>query len=189
MITITTSTLFIIVISLVGLTGWILGYREYDLRIKDANNYENKILIVRNDMKDAISQKEEMHHKALKDLKRDHEEVVEEYKEQVISLTNSAEEDLLEVENLIKAKIEEIEKVYKETLEDQNESLELYEKYIRNFDAIITLSGEKLIELDAKGSFKSDDEIGFFFKGVQDLQTLLNKFKIEKEELDEEQTN
>ena len=36
---------------------------------------------------------------------------------------------------------------------------------------------EKLKEIDAKGSFESDDEVGFFFKHILFIQGELNKFK------------
>ena len=39
----------------------------------------------------------------------------------------------------------------------------------------------KLNELDVRGTFESDDEIGFFFQGVKRLQGILNEFKIEKD--------
>jgi hypothetical protein len=34
-------------------------------------------------------------------------------------------------------------------------------------------------EIDAKGSFKSDDEVGFFFQQIYNIQTILNSFIID----------
>jgi hypothetical protein len=34
----------------------------------------------------------------------------------------------------------------------------------------------KLKQIDHKGSFESDDEIGFFFKEVKNIQATLNEF-------------
>lgn len=53
-----------------------------------------------------------------------------------------------------------------------------YQKYLSQFSQIIDFSDEKLRALDAKGSFKSDDEVGFFFEEIQKLQSLLNDFNV-----------
>jgi len=43
---------------------------------------------------------------------------------------------------------------------------------------LIKVSEKKLEEVDRLGSFKSDDEIGFFFSTVKGIQEQLNDFKI-----------
>jgi hypothetical protein len=53
-----------------------------------------------------------------------------------------------------------------------------YENYMLNLSNTIEFSNKKLKEVDAKGSFDSDDEIGFFFKTLQFLQEQLNNFKV-----------
>jgi hypothetical protein len=35
-------------------------------------------------------------------------------------------------------------------------------------------------EVDARGSFSSDDEVGFFFQQIKGLQDILNEFQLEK---------
>lgn len=97
--------------------------------------------------------------------------------------------ELEEAKNIVSDRVKEIEAVYKSTIDDQNASLELYEKYIKNFDAVLTLSSEKLADLDSKGVFNTDDEIGFFFDNVKYLQDMLNNFKIDKELLDSDQAD
>lgn len=52
-----------------------------------------------------------------------------------------------------------------------------YENYIANLSSTIEFSDKKLKEIDARETFKSDDEIGWFFNQVQYLQNELNKFK------------
>jgi len=42
----------------------------------------------------------------------------------------------------------------------------------------ISESHKKLMEVDRKGSFESDDEVGFFFKELLKIQQILNDFKI-----------
>jgi hypothetical protein len=75
--------------------------------------------------------------------------------------------------NLLK-KIEKQEDII--TLRD--EILVSYQVYLNKISDIIELSDKKLKEIDYKGSFESDDEIGFFFQSVKQLQETLNVFKI-----------
>jgi biopolymer transport protein ExbB/TolQ len=49
-----------------------------------------------------------------------------------------------------------------------------YEDLIVQFQQIITFSTEKMKTVDAKGHYESDDETGFFFKQLKELQLLLN---------------
>ena len=53
-----------------------------------------------------------------------------------------------------------------------------YVGYLERLSQVIDLTDEKLKKLDSKGSFKSDDEIGFFFNQVMELQKILNEFNI-----------
>ena len=49
------------------------------------------------------------------------------------------------------------------------------ETYMLEFDRIIKFSAEKMRPVDESGHFESDDEIGFFFEQVKQLQKLLNE--------------
>tara|TARA_R100000008_G_scaffold78012_1_gene58780 strand:- start:145 stop:417 length:273 start_codon:yes stop_codon:yes gene_type:complete len=49
-----------------------------------------------------------------------------------------------------------------------------YENLITQFQQIITFSTEKMKQVDSKGHYESDDETGFFFQQLKDLQLLLN---------------
>jgi len=62
--------------------------------------------------------------------------------------------------------------------ERQEDILAEYMKYLNKISGIIELSDKKLKEIDHKGSFESDDEIGFFFQSVKQLQEALNAFQI-----------
>ena len=53
-----------------------------------------------------------------------------------------------------------------------------FESFMVNFSNVIKFSEKKLQEIDHKGTFESDDEIGFFFKQIKFLQEQLNGFKI-----------
>ena len=52
--------------------------------------------------------------------------------------------------------------------------------YLDKISKIIEASDDKLKKLDYTGSFKSDDEIGFFFEQVKKIQEILNEFKLKK---------
>jgi uncharacterized membrane protein YukC len=60
--------------------------------------------------------------------------------------------------------------------EKQEDILSGYMTYLNKISDTIELADKKLQEVDAKGSFKSDDEIGFFFQQIQSIQTILNAF-------------
>ena len=62
--------------------------------------------------------------------------------------------------------------------EQQEDILVEYMKYLNKISKAIEVSDARLKKLDAQGRFKSDDEIGFFFKTVMTIQDLLNGFKI-----------
>ena len=53
-----------------------------------------------------------------------------------------------------------------------------YETFITKQSEAIVACGVRLEQLDQKGSFHSDDEIGFFFKEVAKIQEALNEFTL-----------
>ena len=62
--------------------------------------------------------------------------------------------------------------------ERQEDILAGYMEYLSRISGIIELSDKKLKEIDHKGSFESDDEVGFFFQQIKQIQETLNAFKI-----------
>ena len=52
-------------------------------------------------------------------------------------------------------------------------------EYINSISTVIKESDKKLAEIDSKGIFQSDDEIGWFFKQVKEIQEIINDFKIQ----------
>lgn len=55
-----------------------------------------------------------------------------------------------------------------------------YLEYLDKMSRVIEVADAKLKKVDAKGAFASDDEIGFFFKQVKQIQDILNEFKLKK---------
>jgi len=62
--------------------------------------------------------------------------------------------------------------------EKQQTILISYLKYLNEISTIIEISDKNLREIDARGHFEADDEIGWFFKRVKDIQEILNNFQI-----------
>jgi len=62
--------------------------------------------------------------------------------------------------------------------EKQEDILSGYLNYLDQLSKVIEISENKLKEIDEKGSFKSDDEVGFFFKSIKQLQNILNDFQL-----------
>jgi len=69
-----------------------------------------------------------------------------------------------------------------EKLEDNNNALADYneqlEEFIKQQSVAIEDSNRRLNEIDDKGFFRSDDEIGWFFSQLKELQENLNQFRV-----------
>ena len=64
--------------------------------------------------------------------------------------------------------------------ERQEDILTSYITYLDQFSRIIELSDEKLKKIDERGIFKNDDEIGFMYEQIKELQRVLSNFRVEK---------
>jgi hypothetical protein len=54
------------------------------------------------------------------------------------------------------------------------------QQHLYAISIIIQNSQQKLEELDSMGAFKSDDEVGTFFRNLKEMQDLLNEFNTRK---------
>jgi len=54
-----------------------------------------------------------------------------------------------------------------------------YQEHINNLNEAITKSEKRLNEIDQRGIFQSDDEIGWFFNEVKKIKRNLTKFKVD----------
>lgn len=52
------------------------------------------------------------------------------------------------------------------------------EEYISKFSNTVDYTSRRLQDIDNKGSFESDDEIGWFFESVKTLQRELDDFNL-----------
>jgi|TARA_R110002012_G_scaffold18716_3_gene68427 ABC-type Zn uptake system ZnuABC Zn-binding protein ZnuA len=62
--------------------------------------------------------------------------------------------------------------------EKQEDIIMQYDEYIKEFNKQIELADERLKKIDEKDLFKSDDEIGWFFKQIKVIQNGISRFKI-----------
>jgi len=53
-----------------------------------------------------------------------------------------------------------------------------YDRFISEYSKQLDNTDKRLKEIDEKGIFKSDDEIGWFFKQLNRLQNDVSRFKI-----------
>jgi hypothetical protein len=53
-----------------------------------------------------------------------------------------------------------------------------YIDYLDQLSKVIEIADEKLKKVDQKGSFQSDDEVGFFFEQIKGLQEIFNQFQM-----------
>jgi predicted PurR-regulated permease PerM len=70
--------------------------------------------------------------------------------------------------NLFK-KVEKLEKI-----------VDSQDTYISQFSNTVDFANKRLGEIDDKGTFQSDDEIGWFFESVKTLQNELNDFNLNR---------
>ncbi|NNE31875.1 MAG: hypothetical protein HKN40_05845 [Winogradskyella sp.] len=64
--------------------------------------------------------------------------------------------------------------------EKQEDIMVSYMDYLSKLDQAIEESDKRLQQIDERGLFKSDDEIGWFFDQVQKIQIILNEFRVTK---------
>ena len=50
------------------------------------------------------------------------------------------------------------------------------QQYIDALSVVIQNSNEVIQQLDNKGAFESDDEVGTFFKNIKEIQNILDQF-------------
>ncbi len=62
--------------------------------------------------------------------------------------------------------------------ERQEDIINTQNEYIQTISTIMTESNKKIKEIDSKQIFQSDDEIGWFFKGIKEIQDLINEYNI-----------
>ena len=52
--------------------------------------------------------------------------------------------------------------------------------YVSDVTELIVKSQERIQEIDEKGTFASDDEVGFFFENLKEIQNILNSANLDE---------
>jgi hypothetical protein len=55
-----------------------------------------------------------------------------------------------------------------------------YRVFILRFQQQVKESDKRIKEIDSKGTFKSDDEVGYFFNELKKIQDSLTNFRVEE---------
>lgn len=63
-------------------------------------------------------------------------------------------------------------------VENQEDLIQRYQEYLISLDNTIKVSSKKLSEIDKKGMFSSDDEIGWYFENIKSIQEILDDYKL-----------
>ena len=63
-------------------------------------------------------------------------------------------------------------------IEKLEDIVEKYDYHLTELGKQINIADNRLKEIDLKGTFKSDDEIGWFFEQIKVIQSSISKFKI-----------
>jgi len=64
--------------------------------------------------------------------------------------------------------------------EKQEDILAGYQNYLDSLSRIVEFADEKIKTIDSKGIFKTDDEVGFMYEEIKNLQKILSNFRIDK---------
>ena len=64
--------------------------------------------------------------------------------------------------------------------EKQEDILAGYQNYLDSLSRIVEFADEKIKTIDSKGIFKTDDEVGFIYEEIKNLQKVLSNFRVDK---------
>jgi len=63
-------------------------------------------------------------------------------------------------------------------LKRRQEAIISYQEYINGLGSTVEFITKRIDEVDAKGTFKSDDEVGFFFERLKMLNDMLRPYDV-----------
>jgi hypothetical protein len=67
---------------------------------------------------------------------------------------------------------------YEDELTKRQDAIISYQEYINGLGSTIEFMNKRIDEIDAKGTFKSDDEVGFFFERLKMLNEMIRPYNI-----------
>ena len=63
-------------------------------------------------------------------------------------------------------------------LQRRQKAIISYQEYINGLGSTVEFMTKRIDEVDAKGTFKSDDEVGFFFERLKMLNDMLRPYDV-----------
>ena len=63
-------------------------------------------------------------------------------------------------------------------LKRRQDAIISYQEYINGLGSTVEFMTKRIDEVDAKGTFKSDDEVGFFFERLKMLNEMLKPYNV-----------
>ena len=63
-------------------------------------------------------------------------------------------------------------------LKRRQEAIISYQEYVNGLGSTVEFMNKRIKEIDAKGTFNSDDEVGFFFERLKMLNDMLRPYDV-----------
>jgi hypothetical protein len=67
---------------------------------------------------------------------------------------------------------------YEDELNKRQDAIISYQEYINGLGSTVEFINKRIKEIDAKGTFSSDDEVGFFFDRLKMLNDMLRPYNV-----------
>ncbi len=67
---------------------------------------------------------------------------------------------------------------YEDELSKRQDAIISYQDYINGLGSTVEFINKRMKEVDAKGTFQSDDEVGFFFERLKMLNDMLRPYNV-----------
>jgi uncharacterized protein YoxC len=67
---------------------------------------------------------------------------------------------------------------YEDELNKRQDAIISYQDYVNGLGSTVEFINKRMNEIDAKGTFQSDDEVGFFFERLKMLNDMLRPYNI-----------
>ena len=67
---------------------------------------------------------------------------------------------------------------YEDELNKRQDAIISYQEYINGLGSTVEFINKRISEIDERGTFKSDDEVGFFFDRLKMLNDMLRPYNV-----------
>jgi hypothetical protein len=67
---------------------------------------------------------------------------------------------------------------YEDELNKRQDAIISYQDYVNGLGSTVEFINKRMNEIDAKGTFQSDDEVGFFFERLKMLNDMLRPYNV-----------